>query len=164
VVDVGTGSGAIALAIADELPGTRVTATDTSEAALELARANAGRLGLVERVAFETGTLPEGDADLVVANLPYVAEAELASLAPEITEHEPREALTPGPTGLEAIESLLAALAGRAGIAAVALEIGADQGESVSALVCGAGFAEVEVRRDLAGLDRVVVGRGDDAR
>ena len=104
MLDVGTGSGAIALAIADELPGCEVTATDTSAAALEVARANAERLGLAERVGFVEGSLPPRRAsfDLILANLPYVSEADWAGLQPEVTEWEPREALLAGPDGLDA--------------------------------------------------------------
>jgi release factor glutamine methyltransferase len=167
VFDVGTGSGAVALAIAEEIPDAKVTATDASSAALELARANAERLGLGRHVSFEQGTLPGGPADLLVANLPYVSAAEWEALAPEIREHEPREALVPEPlgeTGLEAIEALLDELAGRNDVAAVALEIGATQAGAVEPLVRRAGYGAVEVRRDLAGLDRVVVGRRDESR
>ena len=107
VLDVGTGSGAIALAVADELPGCEVTATDTSPAALEVARANAERLGLADRVRFLEGTLPEGESfDLVLANLPYVAERDWPALQPEVTQWEPREALLAGPDGLDAYPRL----------------------------------------------------------
>lgn len=162
VLDVGTGGGAIALAIADELPGCEITAVDTSAAALGLARENAVALGYEGRVDFEQGPLPRRRSrfDLVVANLPYVREGELPQLQPEITRWEPREALVSGADGLDAIRGLLAELgpggALRAG--AVALEIGAAQGETVAALVRAAGFDEVAVRKDLAGLDRVVFG------
>ncbi len=161
VLDVGTGSGAVALAVAGELSGAEVVGTDTSPAALELARTNAERLDLADRVRFEQGTLPPGeDFDLVLANLPYVSEAEWERLAPEITRHEPRQALVAGPTGLEAIEALLVGLAAAGEPPpALALEIGAAQAAAASRLVRDAGFGEVEVRRDLAGLDRVVVGR-----
>ena len=108
VLDLGTGSGAIALAVAEEMPGCEVTAADTSAAALEVARANAERLGLADRVRFLEGSLPpDEDFDLVLANLPYVAEADWASLQPEVTEWEPREALLAGPDGLDAIRTLL---------------------------------------------------------
>jgi release factor glutamine methyltransferase len=163
VLDVGTGSGAIALAVADELPGVKVTAVDTSMDALRVAQTNVDRLGLHERVDVVCAgidSLPDGRFDLLLANLPYVREAEWEGLAPEIREYEPREALVAGPTGLEAIEVLLgrmAALDQRP--PAVALEIGAAQGPAVDRLVRHAGYAEVEVRTDLAGLDRVVVGR-----
>ena len=97
VLDVGTGSGAVALAIADELPRAEVVATDVSPGALEVARDNAARLGLAERVSFhEAAEAPERRYDLVVANLPYVREDEWATLEPEITEHEPRDALVAG--------------------------------------------------------------------
>jgi release factor glutamine methyltransferase len=181
VLDVGTGSGAIALAIAAELPGCEVVATDTSTVALEVARANAERLGLADRVSFVEGTLPgngdrPGEAgrrafDLVLANLPYVAQPDWASLQPEITEWEPREALLAGPDGLDAIRALLlraaelapwmgtesSTAAGR-GALALALEVGAGQAPAVAELVGAAGFGSVEVRRDLAGIERVVVG------
>ena len=112
VLDVGTGSGAVALAIADQLPDAEVVATDSSLEALAAAQANADRLGLSARVRFGHGTLPpDGGFDLVVANLPYVSERDWARLAPEIARFEPRAALVSGPTGLEAIESLLGLLA-----------------------------------------------------
>jgi release factor glutamine methyltransferase len=168
VLDVGTGSGAIALAIADELPQARVVATDTSFDALRVAQVNADRLGLVDRVDVVLrgvdslgGAEPDGRGfDLLLANLPYVSEAEWAELAPEIREYEPRQALVAGPTGLEVIEALLAELARlEAPPAAIALEIGAGQGDPVAELVRGAGYSDVEVRLDLAGLDRAVIGR-----
>ena len=144
-LDVGTGSGAIALALADELPRPTVTATDTSGAALDVAKRNVARLGLEGRVRLELGTVPEGaEFDVVVANLPYVTEAEWPSLEPEITRHEPREALVSGPSGLEAIDSLLATLAADERICrAVALEVGAGQAPAVAGLVRRAGFERV---------------------
>jgi release factor glutamine methyltransferase len=164
VIDVGTGSGAIALAVADELPEARVFAIDISMDALRVAQVNTDRLGLGDRVdvvnrgvATLSSTAP---CDLLLANLPYVTEAEWEGLAPEIREYEPREALVAGETGLEAIEELLDSLAGlewRPGT--VALEIGAEQAAAVTELVLGAGYTEVETRQDLAGLDRVIVGR-----
>jgi release factor glutamine methyltransferase len=159
VLDVGTGSGAVALAVADELPDADVTATDTSADALRVAQGNAARLGL-ERVAFATGTLPaRGSFELLLANLPYVGEAEWEGLAPEIREHEPRTALVPGPSGTEAIESLAAKLAADPHFAqAVALEVGAGQAPATEALLAGAGFHGIERRRDLAGIERAVVG------
>lgn len=155
-LDVGTGSGAIALAIADELPGCELVATDTSAGALSLARENAARLGLEQRVRFEAGTLPAGESfDLLVANLPYVREADWQRLAPEIRNHEPRAALLGGADGLDAIRSLLDA---RPATAAIALELGKGQAAAVGELVAAAGFGTVEAHRDLAGIERVVVG------
>ncbi len=161
VLDVGTGSGAVALAIADELPRARVTATDASSAALGLARENAARLGLDRRVHVEPGTVPaEGEFDLVVANLPYVREDEWEGLAPEITRYEPRGALVSGPDGLDAIRDLLAELRRRGGTAAAAaLEVGAGQAREVEKLTRDAGFEAIETRADLAGHPRVVLGR-----
>jgi release factor glutamine methyltransferase len=166
LLDVGTGSGAIALAVADELPGCAVTATDTSAAALEVARANAERLGLAERVRFLPGSIPEeGAFDLVLANLPYVAEREWAALQPEVTQWEPREALLAGPDGLDAYRALLStergSLLGRIEdqrTAALAVEVGEGQAEAVRGLMVAAGFGTVETRLDLAGIERVVLG------
>lgn len=156
VLDVGTGCGAVALAIADELAGCEVVATDTSEQALSLARENSARLGLEGLVAMRAGTLPEGEGfDLLVANLPYVSDADWERLAPEIREHEPRSALLGGRDGLDAIRSLLDA---RPDTEAIALEVGEGQAAAVRGLVAAAGFATVESRRDLAGIERVVIG------
>lgn len=179
VLDVGTGTGAIALALADELPGrspggpadhdearrdpqVQITAVDTSPPALALAAENVVAHGFQERITLEFGPLPSAprEFDLVVANLPYVRDDEWRMLQPEITKFEPREALTSGPEGLDAIRGLLTELGpeGRLEAAAVALEIGAEQGEAVAGLVRAAGYPDVEVRQDLAGLDRVVIG------
>ena len=161
VLDVGTGSGAVALAIADELPEARVVANDTSLDALAVARGNALRLGLSDRVRLMAADGQVGGRfDLVVANLPYVSEGEWGGLAPEIVRYEPREALVAGASGLEAIEALLGDLAtGAVETEAVALEVGAGQAATVAELVRRAGFDRVETRRDLAGIDRVVIGR-----
>jgi release factor glutamine methyltransferase len=168
VLDIGTGSGAIALAVADELPGCAVTATDTSPRALEVARANAERLGLADRVRFLAGSVPaDGQFDLILANLPYVAEADWPALQPEVTQWEPREALLAGPDGLDAIRALLSDGARRlyphatqatSGSVVFALEIGAGQAEAVAGLLRAAGFSSIETRPDLAGIERVVLG------
>ncbi|HEY5977157.1 MAG TPA: peptide chain release factor N(5)-glutamine methyltransferase [Solirubrobacterales bacterium] len=158
VLDVGTGSGAIALAVADELAECEVTATDTSAGALELARANAERLGLAHRVRFLAGTLPEGEGfDLVLANLPYVAERDWPGLEPEVTRWEPREALLAGPDGLDAYRDFIPLLTSAA---VVALEVGEGQAGAVAAMLDAAGFTGMESRLDLAGIERIVVGRG----
>jgi release factor glutamine methyltransferase len=154
VVDVGTGSGAIALALADERPDLRVVATDVSPGALEVARANADRLGLA--VDFVLGDLLDGVAgpiDAVVSNPPYVERG--ASLAPDISRYEPEVALYGGDDGLEVYRRLVPAAAPAA---FVAFEIAGWLGETVGDLVRGEGF-ETEVVKDLAGIDRVVVGR-----
>jgi release factor glutamine methyltransferase len=166
LLDVGTGSGAIALAVADELPDCAVTATDTSAAALEVARANAGRLGLAERVRFTEGTLPEGETfELVLANLPYVAERDWPSLQPEVTRWEPREALLAGPDGLDAYRFFLpecgralSRYPGRTSTT-LAVEVGEGQAPAVAKLMREAGFEGIGTRRDLAGIERVVLGR-----
>ncbi|MGV1049484.1 MAG: peptide chain release factor N(5)-glutamine methyltransferase [Solirubrobacterales bacterium] len=168
LLDVGTGSGAIALAVADELPGCEVTATDTSPGALEVARANAEQLGLADRVHFASGSLPgTGEFDLVLANLPYVAERDWPSLQPEVTEWEPREALLAGPDGLDAYRALfrecgraftsIGSETSAAPIGALAVEVGEGQAAAVAELAEAAGFGSVETRRDLAGIERVVV-------
>ncbi len=166
VLDVGTGSGAIALAVADELPECEVTATDTSPGALEVARANAERLRLAERVRFLEGTLPEGERfDLILANLPYVAERDWPSLQPEVTQWEPREALLAGPDGLDVYRafipecSLLLHRYAEEKKGALAVEVGEGQALAVAELFRDAGFGGVETRRDLAGIERIVVGR-----
>jgi release factor glutamine methyltransferase len=164
-VDVGTGSGAVALAIAEELPTCTVVGTDTSPGALRVAAANAIRLGLDHRVAFEAGSLPAGrDFELLVANLPYVRSSEWSGLQPEITRFEPRAALVGGDDGLGPIRSLVGSLSPAGGdrplrAAAVGLEVGVDQAERVAELLGAAGFTQAEIRRDLAGRERVVTAR-----
>jgi release factor glutamine methyltransferase len=151
VVDVGTGSGAIALALADERPDLRVVGTESSRGALEVARANAARLGLpVELLEGDLLEPVEGPIDAVVCNPPYVRAGE--RLAPELA-YEPAEALYAGPTGLEVYRRLVPALAD---VPFVALEVGEGQAGDVATLLRG---REIELVRDLAGIERVVVGR-----
>jgi release factor glutamine methyltransferase len=156
VVDVGTGSGAVALALKDERPDLVVRGVDVSADAIAVARSNAAALGL--DVTFVEADLLDGVAsvDAVLANLPYVPDG--AELAPEIARYEPAMALFAGPDGLDVIRRAIAAVAGLT-VGLLALEIGPEQADDVSALLCDAGLVSVEVRRDLAGLDRVVVGR-----
>jgi release factor glutamine methyltransferase len=164
VLDVGTGSGAVALAIAAELPDCAVSATDTSPPALAVARDNAERLGLAARVEFHEGTLPPSgeEFDLVVANLPYVAEGDWRGLQREVTEWEPREALLAGPDGLDAMRAVVPALAGVTDT--LALEIGEGQAAAVAELLDAAGFSATESRPDLAGIARLAIGRKGIAR
>jgi release factor glutamine methyltransferase len=159
VLDVGTGSGAIALALKDERPDLLVSGSDVSADALAIAQSNAERLELDVRWlhADLLEGLPE-DFDALVANLPYVAEHERAALPPEILRHEPPGALFAGADGLSQIRRLLAQLAGRARVATVALEVGAGQAGRVAELVRAAGFSQVECICDLAGIERVVTG------
>jgi release factor glutamine methyltransferase len=163
VLDIGTGSGAVALAIADELSHVSVRGTDTSAAALEVARANAERLGLTDRCEFAAADASSSryattsrNWDLVVANLPYVPDGDWQRLQPEIRNFEPREAVLGGPDGLDHIRGLLAS---PPDCHAIALEVGMGQAEAVEKLVEAAGFGSLERRKDLAGIDRVVIGR-----
>ena len=158
-LDLGTGSGAVALAVADELPDCQVIATDTSSSALDLASENAERLGLEGRVRFERGTVPEGARfELVLANLPYVRADEWERLQPEIRRYEPREALVAGPEGIETIAAMAPAIAAALGPkGALALEVGAGQAGAVAEFLVDLGFGQVEGRLDLAGIPRIVL-------
>lgn len=159
VVDVGTGSGAVALALKHERPDLVVSGTDVSAEALAVARANAAALGL--DVAFVEGDLLAGarGCDAVLSNPPYVADGERATLAPEIVRHEPAGALFAGSDGLDVIRRLVPAAAGAlvAG-GLLAIEHGAGQAGAVAALLAGAGFEEVHALRDLGGIERVSAG------
>jgi release factor glutamine methyltransferase len=152
VHDVGTGSGAIALALAHERPDLVVTASDASAAAVEVARANAARLGLEVPIEHATG-LPRSarGADLVVANLPYVTEAEWEGLAPEIVRYEPRSALVAGADGLDAIRALL-------GSAPAGLRVALEHAPAQTAAIRGM-LGGPETLCDLAGRERVTTGR-----
>jgi release factor glutamine methyltransferase len=159
VLDLGTGSGAVALALAHERPDLRVSASDVSADALALARANGERLGLDVRWlrADLLAGVPE-EFDAILCNPPYVAAGERAALAPEIVRHEPASALFAGPDGLDAIRALADQLARRPSVRLAALEVGAGQARTVRELMRGAQFDAVRVVRDLAGIERVVVG------
>jgi len=156
VIDVGTGSGAVALALKDERPDLDVTGTDASPDALAVARANAARLGL--DVRFREADLLDGagEVDAVLSNPPYVEDG--APLQPEIERHEPPAALYAGADGLAVIRRL-AAQAGASAARLLALEVGMGQADEVAAVLRDAGFATTETRRDLAGIERVVIGR-----
>jgi release factor glutamine methyltransferase len=157
VLDVGTGSGAIALAIADEHPGARVTAIDASEDALAVARENAARTGLavelVQRDLFEG--LPEGPWDLVVSNPPYIHDSELEELEPEVRDWEPRAAVV----GAGTTEGV--AKAGRSVLrpgGALVLETAGGRAEEVAELLRELGYVDVRVTDDLTGRSRVAEG------
>ena len=163
-VDLGTGSGAIALSLAAERPGLEVWATDADPGALDVARANLAGLGRpAERVRVREGSwfdaLPDDlRFDLVVSNPPYVAESD--DVPAEVADWEPRRALVPGPTGLEAIEVIVAeapAWLRRPG--ALVVELAPHQADTVVALAEAAGFADAEVRLDLTGRPRVLLAR-----
>lgn len=168
VLDVGTGSGAIALAIASERPKARVTASDVSAAALAVARGNAEALGLAERVRFVEGSLfaPVADAlaagvrfDAVVSNPPYVARRDAASLPPEL-RHEPEQALFAGEDGTDLLRALAAEVAAAlapGGFAA--FELDPRQAERVAGWLAEGGLLDVAVHRDAAQRPRVVSGR-----
>jgi release factor glutamine methyltransferase len=152
VHDIGTGSGAIALAIKQERPDMRVSGSDASAAAIEVACANAARLRLDVAFGVAGGWpgSPAADADLVVANLPYVRDDEWNALQPEIRLYEPRSALTAGVDGLDAIRALIAAAPAGTQLA---LEHAPAQSAGVRALLVGA-----ETLADLAGRERVTLG------
>ena len=164
IVDVGTGSGAIALALAHKLPNAHIAATDVSEAALDLARENAVRNGVGVRIRFLQGDLLTPVAadqfDIVVSNPPYVPTADRDSLAVEVRDFEPGLALFAGEDGLDIYRRLIpAAFAVLISGGLVALEIGCGQSDAVGSLLSGVGFGEVEFRPDLQGIPRVALAR-----
>jgi release factor glutamine methyltransferase len=163
LLDLGVGSGAIVLSILAERPRAKGLGIDVSEDALAVARDNAAQLGLAARLALLRGdwTAGLGDAsfDLVVSNPPYIATAEIETLAPEVREHDPRLALDGGPDGLDAYRRLAPEIlrvlrpGGR-----FVVEIGAGQSAAVEALFAAAGAHEIATHKDLADRERVVAG------
>jgi release factor glutamine methyltransferase len=162
IVDVGTGSGAIALALAKELPSAAILATDISAEALEVARANAARHELTSRIEFHQADLlsglPQGEFDFVVSNPPYVGESEEDSVQLEVRKFEPRNAVFAGPTGLEVIERLIppAQRALKPG-AWLVFEISGTIADGVRRLLSG--WEEVAITNDLQGIARVAAAR-----
>ncbi len=155
VADVGTGSGAVALALKQERPDLEIVGIDLSPDALAVAHGNAARLGL-DVIFRQADLLDGGDYDAVLANLPYVASS--GELALESSLYEPAIALYAGDDGLAALRRLIAMLA-VAKVPVTALEVAFDQAAAVEALLVAAGFGSVERLPDLAGHDRVVLGR-----
>ena len=156
-LDVGTGSGVIALTLAAELPDATVHAVDLSPDALALARENAQKLGLGECVQFFQGDLFQNTAgpyDLIVANLPYIAPETLPGLAREI-QHDPRLALDGGAGGLEVIARLIREAPAHLNAGGlIAMEIGAGQEEALAAELSRAGFAQIKCKSDYQGVNR----------
>jgi len=172
VADLGTGSGAIGLSLAKELPqrGTTVWLTDASSDALDVARANLAGIGpAATNVRLALGPwfdpLPDDvEFDVIVSNPPYVAEGS-PDLEPIVGEWEPSEALFAGIDGLDDIRVIVAGAAARLGPSGwLILEIGADQGPAVAALLDAAGYADLEIRPDLAGRDRIAIARRPESR
>jgi release factor glutamine methyltransferase len=158
VADVGTGSGAVALALKAERPDLEVVATDASADALAVAHANAQRLGLdVELLEGDLLEPVEGELDAVLSNPPYVADDDRHTLAPDITRHEPELALYAGADGLSLIRRLAPQAAAK-GARLLALEVGFGQAAAVAEIVREAGFPATREAADLAGIERVVVG------
>jgi release factor glutamine methyltransferase len=156
VADVGTGSGAVALAVKDERPDLHVIGVDASQGALSVARMNAMRLRL--DVEWWLGDLlNDVTCDAVLANLPYVPQDAL--LPPDVAVYEPKLALFSGVDGLDLIRRLVAQAGARPEVALLALELGEGQASAVNDLITAAGFTSVERLKDLAGIERVVVGR-----
>ena len=162
IVDVGTGSGAIALALAKELPKAEIHATDISSEALEVARANAARHELTSRLDFHLtdllNGLPPASFDIVVSNPPYVGDSEEESVQLEVRKFEPRNAVFAGPTGLEVIERLIPQAHGalRPG-GWLVFEISGTIADRARGLL--ASWDEVEIRNDLQGIARVAIAR-----
>lgn len=164
IVDIGCGSGCIAVAVAHALPEAELVAIDSSPAALAIARENALRHGVASRIQFLEGDLlepvPGGGFDAIVSNPPYIPDSELETLEPEVSEHEPRQALSGGEDGLAVIERLLpqSERALRKG-GFLFMEIGHGQDERVRELVESAGLQYLRTVPDLAGIPRIVVAK-----
>ncbi len=165
VLDLGTGSGCLLLALLSELPAARGLGLDISAAALEVARRNARNLGLSHRARFVTGDWAgdwavglDGSWQVIVSNPPYITEAEIGELAPEVARYDPRLALTAGSDGLDAYRKLLpraASLLGQGGI--LALEVGCGQQDAVTALLVASGLTLLSRYRDLGGIERCLL-------
>jgi release factor glutamine methyltransferase len=162
--DVGTGSGCIAVSVLVSCAGTRCVALDLSAEALLVARRNAARHSVTDRIRLVRGDLlagmPAGRFDVILSNPPYIATGDLAGLQPEVRDAEPRLALDGGPDGLACLKRLapLALRCLRPG-GWLAVEVALGQAGDVAGLFAGAGFCEIELRNDAAGIERVVAAR-----
>ena len=160
-IDVGTGSGCIAIALAHELPGIRVIATDISRAAIEVAQRNAVNHKLANRIEFRQGDLLDsiyGTADLILSNPPYVAEADTADLQPDVVAFEPHTSLFGGTDGLDVVRRLLKESAAHlASNGCLIVEFGCGQVAAVRQLAADAGWTVVRIREDLQGIPRTAV-------
>jgi release factor glutamine methyltransferase len=163
IVDVGTGSGCVAITLALEWPSSRIFATDTSAEALDVARCNAGRYSIRD-IDFRLTSLIDGvtgPVDVIVSNPPYVPEADRLTIPPEVSRYEPSSALFAGPDGLEVIRALVPAAAAALGPGGYLLfEIGAGQADGVRQIVASERDLElIDIRPDLQGIPRVCVVR-----
>jgi release factor glutamine methyltransferase len=170
IADVGTGSGCIAIALARELPGAEIVATDISAAALDYAQSNAARHGVSNRIRFHKSDLlevaieapnrAESRFDLIVSNPPYVGRNDAGSLPREVREHEPAEALFAGDDGLQIYPALIDEAARKlAPSGIVVLEIGYNGAQYVGSLLSASQWTDLRVTRDLAGIERVISAR-----
>jgi release factor glutamine methyltransferase len=164
LLDIGVGSGAIALAIAHERPDAQVEGIDLSPAALAIAIENAQRLGLADKVVLREGDLfalqGSNQYDVIVSNPPYIAVGEQATLMPEVRDFEPALALFAGDDGLDCYRALIPTARGALKSSGTLLvEVGAGQAAAVKELFAVAGYTEVFTNRDLAGIERVVAGQ-----
>jgi release factor glutamine methyltransferase len=162
IADLGTGSGAILLALLSELPNASGVGTDVSLATLSAARENARRLGLdrARFLACDMAAALRGPFDLIVSNPPYIASREIAALAPDVRDFDPRRALDGGPDGLEFYRSIAAAApALLAPGGALIVELGAGQSQAVAALFAGGGLVPLPPRPDLSGIPRALVAK-----
>lgn len=165
ILDLGTGSGCLLLALLSELPAASGLGLDISAEALEVARRNARKLGLSHRARFVVGDWAgdwnsglNGSWQVIVSNPPYITEAEIGELAPEVARYDPRLALTAGSDGLDAYRKLLpraARLLERDGV--LALEVGRGQQDAVTALLAASGFTTLGRYRDLGGIERCLL-------
>lgn len=161
LLDIGTGSGALMLALLQELPNARGVATDVSAAAIDVARSNAERLKLASRCSFVVCNLADGlqgRFDLIVSNPPYVARGAIGTLDPEVRDYDPRLALDGGADGLDVYRAIAASVPGLlAPGGRLIVELGAGQGPPVSALFDAMGLRVLSIRSDLGGIPRALV-------